>query len=121
MSDREDRHIQICISHSYVYIKYICMDPASWKSEELLSPDQQTLRAAAACTPTPNRKGTAMIRSLVFAALLTASFVPSSFAQAAEAGTAGSGPDNVKVTVTGVRSTKGRIRVELTRPSALLS
>ncbi len=54
-----------------------------------------------------------MLRPFVFAVLLATSLVPLSYAQAPEAATAGAGPDSVKVTVTGIRSAKGRVRVEL--------
>ncbi len=54
-----------------------------------------------------------MLRQLVLAAILTSCIGTSSRAQAPATSTEATGPDSVKVTVTGIRSAKGRIRIEL--------
>ena len=54
-----------------------------------------------------------MLRQLLFAALLTSSIGTFSYAQAPSTAAVATGPDSIRVTVNGVRSTKGRVRVEL--------
>ena len=54
-----------------------------------------------------------MLRQLVFAALLTSSLGTSAYAQAPPTAAVATGPDGIRVTVNGIRSTKGRVRVEL--------
>ena len=54
-----------------------------------------------------------MLRKFLFALFLASSIGTSTYAQAPSTAAVATGPDSIKVTVNGIRSTKGRVRVEL--------